>query len=301
MRVAGGFVLGIVLIACSDGGSGSVGNGGAATSDSFIDQYCGLLQPCCQQAGLRTDGVACKAFATFAAAQGTYDPQAGDRCITELRAQSATSEFCKNPSLNAASCRNVYASKGSGTKAPGAPCSDDDECAPSAEGTAECVFAGSDKRVCQIQIVGKDGDNPCVGTRDGNTLSSFGTSGADTPARGFVCDTKDNLRCDSKTKNCTLLVAEGAPCTSSDACVKSAFCDQLVTKTCVKRFAPGEDCSKNSTACEKTATCDSSTKKCVALAPDGSPCSTSSGCASRSCVNGTCGAGSSVSLLCGKN
>lgn len=288
-------------MACSGGGAGSVG-GTAGTGDAFADQYCAMFQPCCQKAGLRTDGVACKGLATFAGAQGTYDATAGNACLAELRAESAKPEFCtKGP--NTSSCNRVYST--SGSKQPGDACTSEKDCALSPEGDVDCRFIGSDRRMCQVSLVGKAGDSPCIGTKSGNT-TSYVTSGSSTtepPGRGYVCDLADGIRCDSKTAACTALLGEGAACTSPDPCDKAFYCDTFASKTCIKRLAVGADCSKASSACEQNATCDTTSRLCVALLADGAECTSGSKCASRSCVNGVCGGGggtSSVALLCGK-
>jgi len=312
---AGLVIVAVALAACSDGGAGTIGGGTASTSDAFADQFCALYKPCCSQAGLRTDGAVCKAFVGVAAAQGSYDPAAGNKCLGELRAASGSADFCGASSSKVApTCQTVYGSKGSsssGTKAPGDACSSSSDCASSPEGEVTCRYSTSDKQFCQVQIDGKEGDSPCIGTKDG-IVTSYTTSssgGAPPPPRGYVCDRAKNLYCDSASSKCAALGTEGAPCGatsgSSDACQSAFYCD-FGTKVCTKAAAPGDDCSKSSVVCGKLARCDTATKKCVALDPDGTPCTSSSACQARICTNKVCGNGSSSSssltlqLLCGK-
>jgi hypothetical protein len=289
----------VVLVACSSGGTGSVGSGGgAATGESFIDQYCALYAPCCQKAGLRTDGVACKALGTYALSQHAYDPASGGQCLSELRASSSAPDFCAKR-FDADSCDRAFGSGSGGTNAPGAECASDSECASSTEGKVSCAFASGGKRFCQVQIDGKAGDTPCLGTRDGSITSFEGSSGdpASPPSRGFICDVEDGVRCDGTSHTCVALVAEGSPCAGSNGCVATAYCDG---QTCVKRLAAGADCSHQSSACERGAVCDPNTQQCKALADDGEACSTGNQCASHICASGKCGGvGVTSSVLCG--
>lgn len=297
-----------VVVACG-GGSGSTE---AATSDSFADQYCATFAPCCQQANRPTDGATCKAFVTAAASGRQYDAAKGSSCLDQVHAAAAKPDFCKLANVDAPDCSLVYVSPGGGA-APGAPCKQDNDCASSPEGRVRCVtsFSGSSEtRTCQVQVTGKDGDTPCVGTKDGNTtvysFSSSSSSGTQAPpARGFVCNVFDGLRCDSKTTKCTRIQDVGGPCDgSSNACVKTAYCD--ATQKCAPRVGDGGACGTNgvsSSACVAGDYCDTTSKKCTPALADGAPCTTSTTCASNRCVNGKCDASSdssfTLAIVCG--
>lgn len=295
-------VLGALAGACSSG-SGSTGSG--ATRDSFIAGYCDLLAPCCAKAGLRADGVQCRSFAGGLAPAG-YDAVAGEQCLTEMRAASASPDFCDDLGQSKSpSCDSVFPGGSSGgTKAPGETCTDDDECAPSKDGKVDCARAhtsgGGEVRKCQVIVKGTAGSTPCAATKEGN-VTYYSSFDDDVPAKAYLCDTADGLRCDSTTHACTKIPAVGEPCGSGFAsCVEGAYC---TGGTCAARKAAGEACAFDS-ECVETAYCDSSTKVCTAKLADGVACTSSSRCASGSCVNGKCekdsGGDLGLALLCGK-
>ncbi|MFO0672519.1 MAG: hypothetical protein U0235_23400 [Polyangiaceae bacterium] len=290
---AGLVIVAVALAACSDGGAGTIGGGTASTSDAFADQFCALYKPCCSQAGLRTDGAVCKAFVGVAAAQGSYDPAAGNKCLGELRAASGSADFCGASSSKVApTCQTVYGSKGSsssGTKAPGDACSSSSDCASSPEGEVTCRYSTSDKQFCQVQIDGKEGDSPCIGTKDG-IVTSYTTSssgGAPPPPRGYVCDRAKDLACDGAGSKCAALGTEAHRAARPPD--RPTPVSRRSTATSAPRSAPGRgaegDDSKSSVVCGKLARCDTATKKCVALDPDGTPCTSSSTCQARICTN----------------
>ncbi len=307
---AGALVVAIVwvgvVVACGGGSSSE-----AATSDSFAEQYCATFAPCCGQANRPTDGATCKAFVTAAASGKTYDAAKGTECLDQMKAASSKAEFCtKLGSSDAPSCQDVYKAP-PGNVAPGGACKDDKDCAPSTEGKVDCAStfsSGAETRICQVQITGKEGDSPCLGTRDGNTTSfsfSGSGSGTTTPSRGFMCNVSDGLRCDSKTTKCTRISDVGGPCDgSSYACVKTAYCD--ATQKCVPRLAEGSPCGTNgvsSSACADTTYCDGTTKKCTKTLPAGAACTKSEQCETDRCLNGRCDTSGSdslsLALLCG--
>jgi hypothetical protein len=201
----------------------------------------------------------------------------------------------------------VFTKASTGTKQPGEPCTETTDCAASPEGKVACQSyfdeKGGETRICQIQIDGKAGDGPCVGTRDGNvTVFSSSSSTSTTPPapRAYVCDVGKGVYC-SSGGTCTAPAELGASCAtdpySSYACVKSAFCDSA-TKTCLERIAAGGDCSKSSSGCVNDAYCDSTTHTCAALLADGAACQASQQCASHQCVNSACtSSGSGLSGL----
>lgn len=304
--VSGVFVVSL-LVACGSGGSG----GGAGDTSSFASQYCEIFSQCCGKKGYPTDGSTCRNFLNQGASGRQYDPVAGDACLGELRAASSKPDFCES-GTSPASCKAVYKSSGGGV-APGQACTEDEDCASSPDGDVECArqfnSSGSDTRVCQVQIRGKEGDGPCVGTRDGNTtsFSSSSTNDEPLPARAYICNVSDNLACDGQTRKCVRIQDVGGPCDGSGQydCVKTAYCDYQ-KKTCVARLPAGTDCGStfSSNVCQEKLYCDQTTKKCTQALATGTACQRSDQCESRSCVNGKCEEGSSLGdlgyvLLCG--
>jgi hypothetical protein len=281
-------------------------NSGAPTTDSFITQYCSLYSTCCQEAGLPTDGRQCRLLFTAIEGVGTYDPNAGSMCLSGLRALPSDM-FCSQM-RSVSACNHVYKTPNSGTKAPGEPCMNDNDCAPSMDGQVKCAFgfaAMAETQTCQVQIVGKEGDSPCIGTIDGNITSSSGTGMP--PARGYTCDLANNLLCDSMTMKCTRVQDVGGHCTFNSSldnpCVKTAYCD-VSKMQCAMRLSVGSMCQAGSNQCVEEAYCDSNSKMCTMSIADGSPCTSNEMCSSGNCVNSKCGRSgvgiSDLQLICGR-
>lgn len=305
----------MALVACNSGTGTTGGTGGDA--QSFINDFCGTVGPCCAQVNKPTDGQACRTLYTALTSAYTYDAAAGSACLNELHATQSAPDYCMTFTKNGPSCKNVFRKSGSstGTRAPGATCDDDGECAASSEGEVSCAsnFSGtSETRTCQVEIRGKENDTPCNQTKDGNVTSFSGFSSSSgmpmaPPPKAFSCDVADGVYCNDTTKKCTKIQGPGGPCESfsSHACTKDAFCD-FSTKKCVARIPLGGDCSKSSTGCVENAFCPSDTHKCTAQLADGAACKMSQECQSDRCVNMKCDPGgsgstsiSSLALLCG--
>lgn len=299
-----------VVVACGGSSGGGAGNP-AGDTQSFVSQYCDIIAPCCAKANKPADGVACRNFAESSASGKQYDPEKGTACLTEIRNESSKPDFCSLGG-SAPSCSDVFKAPGGGKK-PGEACSQDSDCASSPEGKADCAFGastGAEIRSCQIQIVGKEGDTPCVGTRDGNTTSmvyesTSGQTPVKAPERGYICDLANKIRCDSKTKACIKVQDVGGPCASTSDCVKTAFCDTKA-KACAARLVAGGDCGTGGVSTDVCATgfyCNSTAKKCTESSSDGAVCTKSEECLSRRCLNGKCesSAGTSLglALICG--
>ncbi len=297
--------LAFAAAACSSGDSGgSV----ASDRDSFIRQLCEQYMPCCAKASKPTDGAVCRAFYGSVTANAAYDAAAGSKCLDEVRAQASSATFCMDgmSSNNSPTCRTVFGN-GGGTAKPGETCSTDGDCAPSSEGTVDCASLSKDGatiKKCQIQIAGKAGDSPCVGTVEGNITYYAGSGTAtDIPPKGYLCYVKDGVSCDGLTKACKAMGKVGEACTGgSYACTKDAYCD-TATKLCAARKPVGAACESYSAQCADGTYCNTTTKVCTASLADGAACKTGSECASRICFNGVCKAATtnlSTALLCGK-
>jgi hypothetical protein len=305
--------LGLIAGACSSS------SGGAGTSSGFVNEYCGLVAPCCAKAGRPADGATCRSFYGALTSSATYDAAKGDACLAALRAASSRADYCDHGAPDADACDDVYRlGGGSGTKKPGEACSEDGDCATSPLGKVDCATSygtgGAKTSVCQLQLPGKEGDTPCGGTIDGNTTSfSSSSSGAAPPSQVFMCNVKDGIYCKysysttgAAPPTCTRIQDIGGACDSSSsssyACVKTAYCD-FTTKTCKAKLAIGEPCSGSST-CAPGGYCDTtvgSTSTCKAQLPEGSACTSSSQCVTNNCNNKKCEKSSDfgLSLICG--
>jgi hypothetical protein len=303
----GRFLLGLSLLvglglSCGD-------SGGAGSQEAFVASYCDLFTPCCAKAGLRSDGQQCKLFLGAFAPQGTYDKQAGEACLAEVKAASAKADFCDDTETASAACDKVFGDP-SGSKKPGETCESDTDCAASSEGKVDCAssFSGTAQvRKCQVQVRGKAGDQPCVGTVEGSsTFSNVALD--DVPAKGYLCHDKDGLRCDSKSNSCVAYKAVGEACTSNGFdrdCVSAAYCD-TVQKKCAERKVAGAACTDSGSFSQHECTMGnycSEAKTCMAQAAEGGACTSDTQCVSKDCVNNKCGPkGASdfgLALICG--
>ena len=297
------FAVGAGLLAVPLACSSSSGGG----KQDFVARYCAEFAPCCAKAGRPSDGAQCRAF-LGAFASGSYDASAGDACIAEVHAQASSPTFCDNGGPSGPSCKKVFKDPGGtgGSSAPGTPCTMDSECASSPEGKVRCASvytAGKTIKKCQVQLPGKAGDSPCVGTIDGN-VTSFGSSSSatDVAPRGYLCDLAAGVYCDETSGACNALAPIGGDCSGSftSGCVREAYCDGT-TRKCTARKPTGASCDSFGGQCVAGDTCDSTTKTCVTLLVDGAACNDGQTCASGSCVNGKCGHSSDLGLafLCG--
>jgi Dickkopf N-terminal cysteine-rich region len=286
-----------VAVACGGSSSSSSsaggGSGGAADAPSFVSSYCAIMAPCCATVSKPTDGAQCRAFVTALTGISKYDAAKGSACISEMNAAKDTAGFCQGTSTaNLADCKGAFSTTGGGgggTKNPGDPCTSPSECASSAEGKVDCQTyfgtAGAETKICQVQIPGKVGDTPCIGTTDGG-VTSFEVGGPPI-ARGYICDRAAGARCETG-KACVALVPAGGDCTSSTECTGDAYCD-FTSHKCAARVADGAPCAGNNQACQAASYCDTASSTCAAAIADGQPCAAPKPCASGICVNGQCG------------
>lgn len=302
-RLAVGLLLAVTGLSCGD-------SSGAGSADAFVSSYCELFNPCCAKANLRSDGQQCRLFLGAFAPAGKYDKQQGEACLSQVKAAAGKPGFCEdssNQSIDA--CEKVFAQAG-GSKQPGETCDVDSDCAASSEGKAQCAssFGGSAQiRKCQIQVRGKAGDNPCVGTVEGsNTFSNVSLDGV--PAKGYLCYDKDNLRCDTTSNSCVAYKAVGEACSGNGFlrdCIASAYCDNG-QKKCVAHKAAGAACgdaaSSSQYECIEGNYC-SMANQCAAQTTDGGACTSDQQCRSNDCVNSMCrpksGGDLGLMFLCG--
>ena len=306
--VAASFVVVAMFSMAAACSSGDSGGSVAASSNSFVEQLCAEYAPCCAAAGKPADGAQCRAFYGAFTAGATYDPAAGSKCLEEIRAHKSSPTFCQDgmSSRNAPSCAKAFGDGKVGTAKPGETCGEDDDCAPSSEGEVECrsdYKDGTTIKKCQVQVVGKAGDSPCLGTVDGNVTSYVGSSMSEMPTKGYLCNVADGLRCDSATAACQKIPKVGEPCTTAGSygCTKDAYCDATGSKVCIARKTAGQACELYRDQCADGTYCHETTKVCTTSLADGTACAKSVECLSESCVNGKCEPRGdfSTALLCG--
>jgi hypothetical protein len=321
--------LPIFFPACSDGdGSGGTSSvsGSAANVDQFVasvaDMYCAKAASCCASRGLDGSGNQCRSLISASKSKSDpskYDPAKGQACLDQLKAAaSATPDACQflfsDETLDTPACESALPPKG-GTKAPGEPCSENEECARPDGAEAECykqtIFENGGSKTtsyCRTFRPGKENDAPCFWTVDGdNWFSPFSGSSSDKkPTEGFSCNVADGLHCadgsDGAPPACKRLIASGGACSFADKCEKGLFCKQ---GTCAPRGAVGAACDTFSfKSCVDDAFCESESKTCQAKKAPGTACELSEECKEGSCENSVCKKGGgledfALTFLCG--
>ena len=271
-----------------------------SNTDKFADSYCAEVAKCCSQAALPGDGKACHALMAFSADFGSYNSQAGDACLAEVHSQVSAGTFCTDLSSSSQSaCDSVYGSS-SGSKKPGEDCFFDSDCAPSSSGQVRCASLNVGDNViskCLVQISGKAGDTPCIGTQeDSGFLSYIPTNPTDVLSQGYVCDVADDLSCQDGT--CVALIPVGKDCLISTSCVRTAYCN-FPQYVCTPKISAGGDCTGIAgSECVDSAYCDTDALQCKAKLADGATCTSPIVCESGYCSKGMCQS-SGLSLLCG--
>jgi hypothetical protein len=308
-------------VALTDGGTGTTSltepascqlvqlkcSGLSDTAQSFIDQYCALVAPCCAKAGLTSD---CALTVTSAAQQATYDATAGMSCLAALTVQKSDANFCgglavitgsQTPWAVIPACAPAFQS--AGVTAAGQACNTDSDCAPGPNGGAICLRSlvpgdgggFTSTQTCQL-LTGKVGV-ACFGTYfNGGTESNPSLAGA-------LCDQSQGVMCDDQPSTAVgspltsgLCVAGGAPgasCNSNSMCdPAAAYCNFAAGGICVMRLPLGAICTGTLfSECAGNAYCNDTSKKCTALGGAGAACSPStypSDCLSGFCNGGTC-------------
>jgi hypothetical protein len=153
---------------------------------------------------------------------------------------------------------------------------------------------------CQVQIAGKAGDTPCVGTQEGTDFLSYQASNAtDVVSRGYVCDVANAVTCQDGT--CVALKALGASCLISTECVRTAYCS-YPGDVCTTKISAGGACNGIAgSECVDSAYCDTNARQCMAKLANGAACTSLITCQSLYCSGGTCQGSSTagLSIFCG--
>lgn len=274
--------LALVASACSSDEGGK-----------FASAYCTEVAKCCTKAGLQGgDGQTCRFLLSAVPSNA-----ATDACLAEMRSQVAAGTFCAGDGPSEA-CDAAFSSKTTGNKKPGDDCDVDSDCAPASDGKVICkslyVDASTWLHKCQVQMPGKVGD-ACIGTQDGGGfMSTSANASTDIPARGYVCNTADGVRCSSD--KCVALADVGASCNYSSDCLRTAYCDS--NDRCAGRVAAGGTCTGvASDECAIGYYCPAeSPRQCTAQVGTGASCASDEMCKSDNCQSGTCKPGIAEAL-----
>jgi hypothetical protein len=284
------------ILACDEGKPGpSVDN-----LDHFVEEYCEILKPCCGKADLRTDGAQCRTFFALVTPTQRYDPALGRPCLAALRDAAKKADFCAQATTGQVLCPGVFTS--AGTLAAGQACKASTDCAAPPDGRVECASSyagGTERRHCQVQLAGKAGDGPCVGTVAAGRRIWVGLDHPEVPAQAYLCAVSDDLYCDRGVRQCVRIKKPGEACGDSPhECEEGSHCDGA-SRTCARRQPVGAACTGHA-MCVAGAYCGSS-RTCAARLADGRPCAQSEACASGRCLNGTCEPtpDPSLALVCG--
>jgi len=311
-------VASALTLACSGTTEGGNGGGGGSTIVSegpvaqdqlpqkYADAICNNSGPCCQKYGFPYDASKCSAglraelekdLGEIAAVQGVaYDAAKAGECVAWVK-KIVTQCIVNEADVEAMqkTCSAVW----KGSRKEGEACTTDSQCAGADTGQVECNetfvdggFSGTCTKPTTSQAVrgvkGSACNSTCYSSTYGSECSGGGGTGGGGPTPGPAeCWIDDGLQCDDATYTCVDLVAEGQPCSWSDFCVKSAWCN---SGTCTPRSPVGGECAAAmmTTACVDGAYCDEGTKKCVAQVPEGSPCTSGEQCATSRCESNKC-------------
>jgi hypothetical protein len=279
-----GILLGISLLSC--GGAAPAGPP-AVTASELIDGLCTLTAPCCRRARRDDGGKQCRSGMEALVATGVYDPRAGAACMTMLRASNPEA-LCELVSASESPCQAAIGpNRHPGTRRPGETCAGSADCAGSPDGEVECR-QGSGAGWCELQVRGKEGDGPCIGTVLARQMVAAAEPAGTRPGKAFLCYHADDLQCDvSAGSRCARPRAAGATCQTDADCGKDAYC-RAYEFVCRALKPLGASCNPE-VSCVDEGYCPLITHTCTAWLAAGSACTTSEQCHSERCEDGICG------------
>jgi hypothetical protein len=251
----------------------------------FLQDYaaavCAMYEPCCNADGLGFDLAGCTSWysrVTSAYANGDYDPEVGEACLTALAdARAADADRCSNVALFDEAtfwetCRQAFKVVRDGVGL-GEVCMLAGDCASSPDGPVIC-YGGR----CLLQLKGADGDGPCYIQGSENR-----------PLQAYTCDAADGVYCHRGNNQCTRHAADGEPCPYPGAC--SPTMGMCTGGICRAFPAEGETCLNGVQGaggfCKPGAVCDRTTVTCGPGLPEGAAC-TEGQCDSGVCVDSVC-------------
>jgi hypothetical protein len=281
---AAGIVLGISILSCGRGGG--QGDPATVTASDLIEGLCTMAEPCCGRAHRDDGGRQCRTGMESMLAAGAYDSYAGAACMAMLRA-STPAAMCEIVTASGSPCqRAIGPNRHPGSKRPGEPCTSSADCAASPDGEVECR-EGSAGRWCEVQLRGKEGDGPCIGTVLPRQIVATLEPAGSTPARAFLCYHADDLQCDQAAgSRCVRPKPTGAPCETDAECGKDAYC-RTYEFACRPLKPIGASCNPE-VSCVDDAYCPLTTHTCTAWLPAGATCCTDEQCHSHQCEHGSC-------------
>jgi hypothetical protein len=296
-------------LACSSGH-----DAGPSAAQTFTDQFCTLVQPCCSSPGLGNDGGACQAWVAQQAQGNSYDGDAGAACLAAMQQNQAGAAVCADDlgGNGAAACFHVF-QRAYGDVPPGGACLQDSDCQATPGGAASCYAAidfspdggagGSTTRACVQTSPGQAGDGPCLQQAVGAEITSSWPDGQPVPGQTVTCDLTDGLFCDFVSHTCQGFSAVGATCDIVSAgyqlaCGPTATCVPTTTTTgqCVA-LTMGTSCVAGFSDCGPGAHCSSTTFACAPSLPEGAACTSDDQCDDE-CLGGRC-ATAAQATLCG--
>ena len=219
---------------------------------TYAQPFCSQLAACCAAANIPTTGVeACEA-SELSRVEPYLDE--GSVVMVPSAVQTFLGEIgstCTQPPYG------DWDKITTGTKAPGAPCTDGAECAgdPSA-----CLIPGSGTTgTCVQPGVGTLG-SPCDTSCNDTEPCRYAVLGG-APV-GVACfeNSTSQLFCDLTTHTCAAVAAVGSPCSSPLQCGAHGTCNGTA---CQALGQLGADCS--AAECDSTLLCDPTTMKCQHL------------------------------------
>jgi hypothetical protein len=246
-------VLGVVLLACGGGSSGSSALDLARFDSEAADIYCAGVASC--SCGDSSSVADCKTafrdlswfdYQGLAYPGSKLDRAAAEKCLADMRAEMQSCSST-NASVFPESCAWVFV----GTREVGDSCESSNECGPG---------LGCDTAQLRCAAL--------AGAGEGCTSTSC----------------QEGLYCNGSNE-CAALPVEGQLCPDGKCLTGLTCVDVSGTDTCVAPHAVPDSCADGA-GCVAGATCDKGT--CVALLDEGAECTSSAQCLYKSCLSKKC-------------
>lgn len=252
------------------GAACSSGSGGALTSSGFCEAYA----PCCAELGRATNPALCE---QMFGGQPAADPAAAEQCFAELKEQASDPAFCRFELDEPEACDRAFPRR-SGTRAPGATCTEDGQCAGA---NATCTEFGDEPGQCALYVDAAEGA-PCLGDRTGS-MRSWGGQPIDDEIP--LCNAGEALVCAGG--RCVRKAGEGGACSSAKQCTAETYCTD---GTCRQRVELGERCDPSAweDSCEASTHCAQGSATCEPRRANGESCEASAECLSDYCSESKC-------------